>query len=78
MPTIELDIAYDCAPSHQDFTKDLAQKHGCTATLLKEIGPAGGNPLYLFTGTQEALESLIQEYDGDNGDADYLRTLIEN
>lgn len=61
MPTLELDIAHDCEPSHEQLTKDAAQKHGLTVTLLKEFGPAGGNPLYLFEGPRKGLESLVRD-----------------
>jgi hypothetical protein len=41
-------------------------EYGCVAELTSDYGPAGGAPIYRFTGTRDALESLVKNYcDGD-------------
>lgn len=57
-------IDLDCAPESdtaegQDTEiKAYAERYGCRAALLERSGPAGGNPLYRFFGTESALRSL--------------------
>lgn len=57
-------IDLDCAPESataegQDVEiKAYAERYGCRAALLERNGPAGGNPLYRFFGTEFALRSL--------------------
>ena len=79
MAQIEIDIAHDCTPDHDTYTKKVAKRHGVKVTLLKLIGPAGGNPLYKFEGTRDALTSLIHDTHGSDDDtAEYLISLIKN
>jgi len=61
---IELDISHEAA--HNEVL-DFATQHGCTATLLQENGPAGGNPLYLFKSESfDMLQELFEQYMGPN------------
>ncbi len=60
--TIDLDVAHDSHPlGHNVWVTQECAKRNITFTLLQEIGPAGGNPLYRFTGTKDALTSFINE-----------------
>ncbi len=62
---LELDIAGDFQPTIARITKALtrqAAKLGLTVELVDECGPAGGNPLYAFTGTREALLAYLHAY----------------
>ena len=78
---IQLDIPYivdlpdNSIPSQSgiEYSKSFAAKHNCTARTVLENGPAGGNPLIEFSSDNiDDLKSLIREYDGDNGDFEYL------
>lgn len=40
--------------------------------IVQEHGPAGGNPVVRFTATQGVMERLIEIYDGENGEVEYL------
>jgi len=52
----ELDISHEV--SRSDVIK-FADKYNCSCTLLQEYGPAGGNPLYLFSSkSKQNLEDL--------------------
>lgn len=60
--TIDLDISHE-TPS--EMVHQFAIDHGCTATLLEEYGPAGGNPLYRFTSdNQQYLWELADQIFG--------------
>lgn len=71
---VELDVAYD--QDHDTITKNIAQECECEVKLLELVGPGGGNPLYLFTGTKENLQKLIVTH-FDDGDTSFTFTLIE-
>lgn len=59
MYTIELDIT---AETSTDLVYQFATEHGCTAELLQEIGPGGGNPLYLFSSdSKDCLLELTEQ-----------------
>lgn len=52
---------------------EYAGRHGCTVQLLLREGPAGGNPLFCFFGTRQALRSLALDHaGGDAAEADFL------
>jgi len=70
MAKIELDVAYG-----SDIGA-YASKFGCTYRVIAEVGPAGGNPLVEFQGTRAQLEALVEDYDGSNGDADWIKESI--
>lgn len=73
---LELDIAGDIG--YQDATgaytdtfdigkvtshlEGCAKPLGLTVALVAECGPAGGNPLYAFTGTREQLLAYLHAY----------------
>lgn len=66
----ELDIS---AEASQESVHQFATDHGCTALLIMENGPAGGNPLYQFSSnSQDCLEELVTQV---LGDADYQHIL---
>lgn len=67
MAKIQLDVAADL-PSIAVY----AAQFGLTHTVIAEAGPAGGNPLVEFQGTRESIEALVRDYDGTNGDFDWL------
>lgn len=59
MASIELDISHE--ESALEISKACA-KYGVLNELLEEHGPAGGNPLYRFTGPRANIERLIREW----------------
>lgn len=66
MYVAELDIS---AEASQEMVHQFATDHGCTALLIAEYGPAGGNPLYQFSSdNKDYLEELVAQV---LGDADY-------
>jgi hypothetical protein len=63
MYVAELDIS---AEASQESIHQFATEHGCTALLIMEYGPAGGNPLYQFSSdSQDCLEELVSQVLGD-------------
>jgi hypothetical protein len=54
---------------HSAIVSRLAGKHGVVAVMVEEEGPAGGNPLYEFTGTRAQLEAFVTDFYED-GKAD--------
>lgn len=74
MYTIQLDISHE--PTHSEVSQ-FATGHGCTATLILENGPAGGNPLYQFSSDKFSyLEELIGQFLGYTPDEEALKTMI--
>lgn len=70
MYVAELDIS---AEASQELIHQFAKDHGCTALLIMENGPAGGNPLYQFSSDKkDYLEELVAQV---LGDADYQHIL---
>lgn len=66
MYVAELDISSEAS---QQSVHEFASDHGCTAKLILENGPAGGNPLYQFSSdNKDYLEELVAQV---LGDADY-------
>jgi len=62
MYTVELDVSYECP--HEEIEK-LASEHNCTAKMIQEFGPGGGNPVYQFSSeTFYFVEELIQDFFG--------------
>ena len=71
---IELDISSE--PTHSEVSQ-FAKDHGCTATLVQENGPAGGNPLYLFQSKKfDYLAELVSQLLGTNTDEESIKTMI--
>ena len=63
MYVAELDIS---AEASQESVHQFATEHGCTAKLIAEYGPAGGNPLYQFSSvSKDCLEELVSQVLGD-------------
>ena len=74
MFNIELDISHE--PTHSEVSQ-FAKDHGCTATLIQENGPAGGNPLYLFQSEKfDYLDELVSQILGTNTDTEFAKTAI--
>lgn len=74
MFNIELDISHE--PTHSEVSQ-FAKDHGCTATLIQENGPAGGNPLYLFQSEKfDYLDELVSQILGTNTDTEFAKTSI--
>ena len=70
MYVAELDISTEAS---QELVHQFATEHGCTALLIMENGPAGGNPLYQFSSnSQDCLEELVAQV---LSDADYQHIL---
>lgn len=72
--TIDLDIAdWSGEASDKEMDNDaekLAKKHNCTVKLKTRNGPGGGNPVYLFTGTEKNLRALYRDYMNGDPNAD--------
>jgi hypothetical protein len=63
MYVAELDIS---AEASQELVHQFATEHGCTALLIMENGPAGGNPLYQFSSNSlDCLEELVAQVLGE-------------
>jgi hypothetical protein len=70
MYVAELDISAEVS---QELVYQFATDHGCTALLILENGPAGGNPLYQFSSdNKDYLEELVGQV---LGDVDYQHIL---
>ncbi len=59
MPWVDLDIAGDQTPTQ---VQEWADSLGCDLLIVQENGPGGGNPIYRFYGSRDALEDLIEDY----------------
>ena len=71
---VQLDISSE---STHDEVLQFATEHGCTAKLLIEDGPAGGNPLYLFQSEKfDYLDELVSQILGTNTDTEFSKTSI--
>lgn len=71
---IQLDISHE--PTHQEVIQ-FATDHGCTATLVQQNGPAGGNPLYLFQSDKfDYLDELASQVLGVSTDIEFIKTSI--
>jgi hypothetical protein len=71
----ELDISYEAS---QESVHQFAAEHGCTALLIVETGPAGGNPIYQFSSnSQDCLEELVSQVLGDSDYQHILDTIRE-
>ena len=74
MYVTELDISYE---TPIEMVEQFAQDHGCSATLLEEYGPAGGNPLYQFSSdNKDYLEELVMQVIGSGFDAEHMARII--
>ena len=75
MYTIELDITHE---TPIEMVQQFATDHGCTAELLMEHGPAGGNPLYKFSSDNfDYLQELTEQVLGGAGfDEETIKTMI--
>ena len=74
MYVAELDISAEA--SHKSI-RQFAKEHGCTAKLIAEYGPAGGNPLYQFSSvSKDCLEELISQVLGGD-DYEHIVDTIE-
>lgn len=58
MATIQLDIAHDCTLG--EFLETI-EKYQLEFKIIEVYGPAGGNPLIEFTGSDESIYLFIQE-----------------
>ena len=65
--TVQLDIAFveeegETAVSAIFALLGKANRPNLSFTLVDEFGPAGGWPVYEFTGKQEDIDSLLTAY----------------
>lgn len=76
MYTIELDISHE---TPIEMVQQFAIDHGCTAELLQEYGPAGGNPLYRFSSDNfDYLQELTGQVFGVGSfDEETFKTMIQ-
>ena len=69
---VELDVSHE--PTHSEVNQ-FATEYGCTAKLILQNGPAGGNPLYQFSSDNyNYLEELKQVFDR----IDYQTMIVED
>jgi NAD(P)-dependent dehydrogenase (short-subunit alcohol dehydrogenase family) len=71
MLTITLDVSSDLVTNynpakHQTLVSKLSSKFGITSILVNPSGPAGGNPVYQFTGTKTQLSAFLTQFFGPN------------
>ena len=60
--TIQTDIAHTTTKSE---IKQFAFEHNCTLSKFQKNGPAGGNPLYLFSAKNKSdLQKLTENIYG--------------
>ena len=70
MYTIDLDITAETSIA---LVNQFAEEHGCTAELLLEVGPGGGNPLYRFSSDNiHYITELAQQILGPDFQPDYI------
>tara|TARA_B110000503_G_scaffold138581_1_gene225057 strand:+ start:97 stop:333 length:237 start_codon:yes stop_codon:yes gene_type:complete len=71
---VQLDVSHETT---FELVNEFATGHGCTATLILENGPAGGNPLYQFSSDKFSyLEELIGQLLGYTPDEEALKTMV--
>lgn len=64
---------------HLRLVQAEAKKHGVKAVMVEEEGPAGGNPLYEFTGTRAQLEAFVTDfYEAGKADAETVEFYFES
>ena len=74
MYTIDLDISSEVTDIQ---VNEFATALGCTATLLMENGPGGGNPLYEFSSDNfDYLQELVEQYFGGEFDEEEIKNMI--
>jgi len=59
MKTIQLDVSHEAS---QEEVIEFASEFECTANMIIEFGPGGGNPVYEFTGTEDNINRLMEAY----------------
>jgi|TARA_X000001316_G_C896197_1_gene16090 hypothetical protein len=57
--SIQLDVSSEASLADVQY---YAREYNCTAELVTEFGPAGGNPVYEFFGRLEDLQRLEAEF----------------
>lgn len=57
--SIQLDVSSEATLTE---VQDFANEYNCTAKLITEFGPAGGNPVYEFFGRLEDLQRLESDF----------------
>lgn len=64
MLRLELDCApeADAADAADAEIEAYAARYGVSAVLVERVGPAGGNPLWAFTGTEAQLRRLCSAH----------------
>lgn len=60
MATIELDIAHDCTIG--EFF-EMVEKFNLEFKVLEVYGPAGGNPLIEFTGSESSIRIFQESFE---------------
>jgi hypothetical protein len=69
--TIELDTRLDFSdPSTLEFFSFL-EKHNICPEIVTWTGPAGGNPLVMYTGTDADLRNMLENF-YDDGSEDFV------
>lgn len=60
-----------------DMVEEFATGHGCTHKILELNGPAGGNPLILFSSENfDHLKELIEQLLGSIPDEESIKTMV--
>ena len=71
---VQLDISHEAS---LETVNQFATDHGCSATLILENGPAGGNPLYQFSSDNfNYLQELVEQVLGGGCDEETIKTMI--
>ena len=71
---VQLDISHEAS---SEMIHQFATDHGCSATLILENGPAGGNPLYQFSSDNfNYLQELVEQVLGRGCDEEQIKTMV--
>lgn len=69
-------VTIDTINPHDPFFVRYLSNMDIRAEVIDESGPAGGNPVVRYSGSREAIESMVDSHFA-NGDEAYTKSLIE-
>lgn len=75
MASIELDWYHE---GHATTTSEACSKHDLKARLIKEYGPAGGNPVYRFVGDRHSILKMLNEQATSWNELEHMEALIKD
>jgi hypothetical protein len=73
---VDLDVVRERDESFDDAGNAVVAKAGQTGAVTfqvaQEHGPAGGNPVYVFTGSEDAVTAVARSHVNDDDEFDAL------